>query len=135
MDICIESHLFGDDIFPGFSKSPFIQIPSAFHGSHSLTLLLSFSPLRKTEGENQHEAEVLPRLKIRVHSEKHSFLKDKTFQTIFQQQRQGYLQQVKYCWCHQSLCLHQFHCWRCDCFTLASLGSNPDNFKIWKCTN
>lgn len=62
-------------------------------------------------------------------------MKGNFFQTIFQQERQRYLQKVKYCWRNQTLSLHHFYCWFCDCFTLAGLGSNPDNVKVWKRTN
>lgn len=84
MDICIESHLFGDKIFPVFRKSPFFQIPRLHFMVPTLPpFLLSFLPPRNTEGEKQHEEEVLPRFKITVHSEKQPFFEGQLFSDNF----------------------------------------------------
>lgn len=135
MDICIESHLFGDEIFPVFRKTPFFQTPCLHFMVPTLSpFLLSFPPLRKTEGEKQHE-EVLPRFKITAYSEKHSFFwRATSFRQFSNRKGRDVCRRLNPVGVTK-LCLHQFHCWFCDCFNLASLGSNPDNFKIWKCTS
>lgn len=95
--------------------------------------LLSFPPLRKTEWEKQHEKDALPRFKKPVHSEKHPWFEGQFFSNNFSTGktrdvclRLNTTGVTKLC-IFTSLLLVL-------CFTLASLGSNPDNSKTGECT-
>lgn len=123
MEICIQSCLLEGEIFPVFRKSPFFpDSMTAFHGSHSLFTVIS--PIEKNRGRKTAQRN----LKSQCIQKSTRFLKGNFSQTSFQQERQEYLQKVKHCWCCQAL----FYRWFCACFTLGGLGSNPDNWEIWK---